>query len=475
MRLSMEISKSKWRKIIATIAIGSFMSALDSSVVNIALPQISTHFNAPMSTIEWVVMSYLLVISSLLLTYGRIGDMYGHKKIYQTGFVLFTLGSLLCGFSPTIGILIAARAFQAIGAGMLMSVGPAIVTDVTSAKERGKALGINAVAVSVALATGPILGGALTSQFGWQSIFFINVPIGIIGYTMVAKFIPESAKKGVQKFDILGAVLVFFSLAALLLPISYAEYLGWTNPIVIISIIFSIALFIIFIFVEKRSVSPMVDLTMFQNRLFSMSNISALINFVAQFSIVLIMPFYFQQLRGMSPSNAGMMMIAMPLSTTLIAPISGSVSDKIDSRYLSSSGMLLITVGMLFLSRININSSTVRIISNLFVIGLGIGMFQAPNNSAVMGSVPDTRRGIASSVLATMRNIGMVLGIAIAGAVFTGEQNYLNISLKAKGITGEALRVQSFTGAFHVTYVMAACIAGVAIVTSLLRGNTKKL
>ncbi len=180
----------KRRLILLAVAIGTFMGPLDSSVVNIALPSISSYFHASMATVEWVIMSYLLIISSLLLTYGRLGDLYGHKRIYLTGFIIFTFGSLLCGIVPTISLLIISRALQAIGAGMLMAMGPAIITETTPPKERGKALGTIAVAVSVALTTGPVIGGFLTSHLGWQSVFLINVPIGITGSLWAQKIIP---------------------------------------------------------------------------------------------------------------------------------------------------------------------------------------------------------------------------------------------------------------------------------------------
>lgn len=469
----MEISKLKWTSIIVTVGIGSFMATLDSSVVNIALPQISTYFNVTISTIEWVVMAYLLVISSLLLTYGRLGDMYGHKRIYSNGFLIFTAGSLLCGLSPSIVILITSRVVQAIGAGMLMAMGPAIITDVTPSKDRGKALGMNGVATYVALTSGPIIGGFLTSKFGWQSIFFINVPVGVIGYFMGRKFLINKQVNTSQKFDIAGAVLMFFAMVTLLLPLNYGESAGWNNPIIIASFVISVILFGAFIHKEMNVEAPMMDLTLFRSKLFTMSNISLLISFIAGFSITLLMPFYFQDLRGMSASTAGLMLIPQPIMTILITPVSGILSDKIDSRYLSSLGMLIVAIGMFLLSTLNINSTPLQSSLFLMLIGLGNGSFQTPNNSSIMGSVPEDRRGIASGMLATMRNIGMVLGTAIAGAVFTAQQNHLISVLKLNGISGEALMIQSFTGAFHITYLMAGCFALVAVVASLTRGSLK--
>ena len=221
-----ELSRSKRLQIISAVALGTFMGPLDASVVNIALPSITNYFRVPLSTVEWVVMAYLLIISSLLLTYGRLGDMYGHKRIYVLGFLIFTVGSLICGTSESIMLLIFFRAFQAVGAGMLMAIGPAIVTDVAPPQERGKFLGMIAISVSIALFAGPILGGFLTSQFGWKSIFLINVPIGIIGSAWAQKIIPSSKRNERQHFDVWGAVLLFLALISILFPLSDVENVG---------------------------------------------------------------------------------------------------------------------------------------------------------------------------------------------------------------------------------------------------------
>lgn len=468
-----ELSLNKRRLILGAVAIGTFMGALDTSIVNIALPSITKFYHVQFSMVEWVVMSYLLIISSLLLTYGRLGDMYGHKRVYITGFIVFTIGSLLCGIAPAIGFLIFFRGIQAIGAGMLMSMGPAIVTITTPQRFRGKALGVTAIAVAVALTTGPLLGGFLTSRFGWQSIFYVNIPIGILGTAFASRIIPKSIVVEKQSFDILGSILIFLTLISILFPLNYAEKVGWNNPFMIGLIILGITLFIVFIYVERRTAHPAVDLTLFNNRLFSMSNLSSLLNFISQFSVILLMPFYFQQLRGMSPSQAGLMLIPMPISTMIIAPISGTLSDRIDSRYISSLGMGFAALGIFQLSNLNATTSTLRIIIALITLGLGIGMFQTPNNSAIMGSVPADRRGLASGILATMRNVGMVLGVAISGAIFNGHMNYLTRVLTQSGISGTALKNQAFVGSLHLTFIISALFALIGMITSLIRGSLK--
>lgn len=459
-------AEPRLRQIILIIGVGTFMAALDASVVNIALPSISKYYGEPLYIIEWVIMSYLLIISSLLLTYGRLGDMYGHKKVYIGGFAVFSLGSLMCSLAPSILALILSRMAQALGAGMIMSMGPAIITDFAPPQSRGKALGVNATAVAVASATGPVAGGFLTTHFGWQSIFYINIPIGIIGTILAYKVIPETCKREIQTFDLKGAAAVFFALISILLPLSNIEKYGWNNVYIVTSIFLGLLLLLLFVHIERTVEFPMVDLKLFQNRLFTMSNLSALINYMSQFSLMFLMPFYLQQLKGLPPSKAGMMLIPMPIVMMIVAPISGALSDRFDVRYISTTGMGLISAGIFLLSRLRLDSSDFYIMAVLALTGLGSGLFQTPNNSAIMGSVPGNRRGIASGMLATMRNIGMVLGVAVSGAIFSSRRNYLETTLASGS--------QAFLGALSFTFTVAALLAAVAVLTSMARGTSRQ-
>ena len=459
------------RAVLLTVAIGTFMSALDSSVVNMALPSISAYFQTTLATVEWIIMSYLLVISSLLLAYGRLGDMFGHRRIYLLGFVIFTAGSVLCGLAPTILLLIFFRGIQAVGAGMLMAVGPAIVTDTAPPEQRGKALSITAVAVAIALTTGPVLGGILTTVFGWQSIFLINIPIGIVGFWLAKKTIPEKPDLSIQPFDFWGAVLIFTALISILLPLSLVERLGWNNLLIILAIGFGFALAVCFVILEQRSAFPLFDIKLFKNRQFSMSNLAALLNYMAQFMIILLIPFYLQRLRGLPPAEAGLLYFAMPLTTMVVAPISGILSDRMDSRYLGAAGMMVMAVGMGLLSNLKIDSTNLFLITGLTITGLGIGLFQTPNNSAIMGSVPGNRRGIASGMLATMRNMGMVLGVAISGALFSASNHWFVNLLQKKGLSGAQLEQTAFINALGITYSVGAGLALIAAIISLAKGR----
>jgi EmrB/QacA subfamily drug resistance transporter len=467
-------SKSRILQIIVIVSIGAFMSALDSSIVNISLPAMSTYFNASLTTVEWVVLSYLIIITSLLLTFGRLGDLFGHKIIFNTGLIIFTAGSLFCALSPTIIILIIARVVQAVGAGMLMSMGPAIITMNVAPERRGRSLGAMAVSVSLALIAGPAIGGFLISYFGWQSIFYINLPIGIAVFIWALRVLPVTRGMEKQRFDFIGAVLLFISLIAIVFPLSFADKAGWSNPYIIASIISGIILFAVFIIIENKIRNPMLDLKLFRSRVFAFGNISLMLNFIAQFAVSLIMPFYLIQLRNFSPSEAGLILIAAPIAIMVVGPVAGYISDKIDARYLSSAGMVLASTGLFLLSTLKEDTKIYLIIIYALVVGFGFGMFQTPNNSAIMGSVAPGRRGTASSMLATMRNLGMVLGVAIAGSVFSTRQNYITDALKNTAFSSLQIQNEAFTGALQLTFIVAGMISTVGIFTSLVRGPLKK-
>ncbi len=475
MTIDIKDTKPGVLQIIIIVSIGAFMSALDSSIVNISLPAMSDYFDASLTTVEWVILSYLIIITSLLLTFGRLGDLFGHKIIFNTGLLVFTAGSLFCALSPTIIILIIARVVQAVGAGMLMSMGPAIITMNVSPERRGRSLGAIAVSVSLALIAGPAIGGFLVSSFGWQSIFYINLPIGIAVFIWALKVLPVTRCEVRQRFDYAGAILLFIALTAIVTPLSFADKAGWNNPYIVASIVTGIVLFAVFIVLEYRIKDPTLDLELFKSRVFSFGNISLMLNFIAQFAVSLLMPFYLIQLRNFSPSEAGLILIAAPAVIMVVGPLAGYISDRIDARYLSSAGMVLASTGLFLLSTLKEDTRVYIIIIYTVIIGFGFGLFQTPNNSAIMGSVEPGRRGTASSMLATMRNLGMVLGVAIAGSVFSTRQNYLTVSLENSSLSPAQMQSEAFIGALQLTFIVAGAISAVAVFTSLVRGPLKKI
>jgi EmrB/QacA subfamily drug resistance transporter len=457
--------------LILSLAVGTFMSALDTSVVNIALPVMQSWFHVPLSSVEWVVTSYLLVVSSLLLLFGRCSDLFGHRRVYLIGFGVFTAGSLLCGLSSGIGMLIACRAAQALGGAMMFSTSSAIITDNVPPEKRGKAFSVTAVAVAVACCVGPVAGGMLAGLLGWQSVFFINVPIGIAGIFLAVRFIPKDNERRREPFDALGAGLVLAALFLILLPLDQADAM----PTALFAglLVAGIAAAVLFVLHEARAKSPLLKLGLFKNRVFSASLAAAVFNYMAQFIMAFLAPFYLEKIRMLSPMAAGLLYIPMPLATMLFAPISGAASDKFDSRYMSVAGMGLMATGMVMLSFLNLTTPNWFIIVSMAIAGAGSGMFQAPNNSAVMGSVPKESRGTASGMLSTARNVGMVLGVAASGALFAFFNGGAETRLAAAGLSADALRQASFLYALRFTFIAAAVVAGCAVVASFVKGRVK--
>jgi EmrB/QacA subfamily drug resistance transporter len=405
--------------ILAAIGIGTFMSALDGSVVNTVLPLLRTELRTDVPTIEWVATVYLLVVSALLLGVGRAGDLYGQKRLYVGGFVLFVVCSGLCGLSGNVGMLIGMRGLQAVGAAMLFASGPAILTRAFPAERRGRALGALATFTYLGLTVGPPLGGWLAHAFGWRSVFYINVPIGLIGILMAWRALPHDGTTDRREtFDFLGAALFTAGLVALLVALNQGHAWGWTSPLTLGVLLFALFLLALFVSVERRRAHPMLDLTLFGNRVFSAATLSALLNYICVYSVLFVLPFVLIQGRGLSVQRTGLILTAQPIVMAIVAPLSGALSDRIGSRLLTTLGMMVLFIGLLALV-VTADKTPWLIAAALAIVGLGVGLFVSPNNSALMGAAPPHRQGIAAGVLATARNVGMVLGVGIAGAVLT--------------------------------------------------------
>ena len=454
----------KWRAMFV-VSIGVFMATLDGSIVNVALPTLTRYFSTNLNTIQWVLLSYLLTITTLLLTLGRLSDMYGKKYIFSGGILIFTIGSGFCSISTSAGQLIASRVLQGIGAAMLMANGPAIVTQVFPHTERGKALGLIGTVVSIGSMTGPALGGFLIDWIGWQSIFYINIPIGIFGTVFAMKVLETDEVHRDQNFDIPGAVLMFISIMALMLGITQGQEMGWNSPFILSMFAVFVVFLMLFLIAEMKAKMPMIELSLFRNKPFSASNTSGFLSFVAMFAVILLMPYYMEEILGYSTKHVGLALMAVPLIMALVAPLSGWVFDKTNSPLPSSVGMAITAIALFLLGNLNQESSFVDIITRLGLIGLGMGMFQSPNNSIIMSSVPPNRLGIASGMLSSVRNLGMVTGIAVSGAVFTRGLNLLETA----GLTYE----QAFIGGFHDAFLVSAVICTIGVFTSLVRAGVK--
>ncbi len=447
----------KW-KAMFIVWIGIFMATLDGSIVNVALPTLTDYFKTDITTIEWVIMAYLLTITSLLLSLGRLSDIFGRKSIFAGGLAVFTIGSGLCALSATEGQLILFRVVQGIGAAMTMATGVAIITHAFPPKERGKAMGLIGTVVAVGSMAGPITGGFLIENIGCQSIFYINIPVGIFGTAMAFTTLRKDEITKGQAFDVAGALTLFISLISLLLALSNGQEFGWRSGYIIFLFASSLVFSILFIIAESRTGQPMMELRHFGNKPFAAASISALISFIAMFSTILLMPFFLERELGYSPERVGIVFLAVPLVMSVASPFSGWLSDRTNSYMLSSVGIGIASLSILSLSFLTSYSGFIDVTSRLALLGLGMGLFQSPNNSIIMGSLPKEQLGIAAGTLGTMRNMGMVIGVAISGAVFSSRYAYYE---------------GSFLPAFKDTYAIAAVICGIAVLTSLVRDKAK--
>ena len=409
----------KWL-VMASVGVGSLLGSIDVSVVNIALPTIRREFETEVATAEWVVVIYLLMTCGFLLTVGRIGDLRGQKPVYVCSFAVFVVGSALCGLAPSIALLILFRAIQGLGASMVFATGPAILTQTFPASQRGKVLGLQVLMVYLGGLTGPMLGGWLTDVFTWRAVFYINVPIGLAALVLSAKFVPwVKPAKTTESFDFPGAALFLATFSLLLIALNQGHTYGWTSFYIVRMFVAAALLMAVFVLVESRTRSPLLDLGLFRAPAFSLSAASSICNYLATFSVGFLMPFFLIQGHGLSSSSAGMLITVQPLMMVVTAPTAGAISDRVGTRWPAMLGMALLAVAMYLLSRLGPASSLVYIGTAIGMTGLGTGCFVAPNTSTMMGSAPKNRQGIAAGVMATSRNIGMILGVGISGAIFT--------------------------------------------------------
>lgn len=451
----------KWLVMVAMGA-GTFMTALDGSVVNVILPVIARTFGSNVAFIEWVITVYLLVVSGLLLTFGRLGDVRGHKTIFCAGMVTFVVGSALCGAAPGAAALVAFRGLQAFGGAMMFANSPAILTKAFPPTQRGQALGLAAMMTYLGLTAGPSFGGWLADSLGWRAAFYINLPVGAVGLGLAMAFVDQDrAERAGERFDWQGALVFVGGLVSLLLALNRGHVWGWSSPRTLGLSVVSILLLLLFIKIEQKARSPMLDLSLFRNRLFAASTGSAILNYMCVNTITFLMPFYLIQGKGLTPGEAGRIMTAQPLVMAMVAPISGTLSDRLGSRLPASLGMGVLAIGLILLSRLGPGSSAMHVGLGLAIAGLGTGTFISPNSNALMGSAPRNRQGIAAAVLATARNTGMVLGVGLAGAVFT----------TALSRAGEAEFLAGLYAGVSWSLVTAVGIAVLGIVVSALRGT----
>lgn len=473
-----EEGAGKWI-VVAIVAIGVFMVTLDSSIVNISLPAIAQYFGVPLNgTVEWVIISYLIANVALLLTGGRLADMVGRKPIWIAGLALFTLGSALCGLAPSLGMLVAARAFQGLGGSLMLAVSPAMLTSAFPRGEFGRALGWNAAVVGIGISAGPALGGIITDHFTWRWIFFLNVPVGLLGIAATLLFLTERVRRKRTQLDIPGAVLLAIGLGGLMLGISFGQEWGWTSPLLLGVLVVSILALVAMILVEIRAANPIIDFSLFTNRIFVSANVSLVLSFVSLFAVSFLLPFYLVQLRDFSLTEAGLLQTPLSLTLVVLSPTTGALADRFGSRWLAAGGLAIACFGLLLISTLDTTSSVAMMIAVLIILGAGESLFFPPNNSTLMGAAPRHRRGVASSMMATSRAIGQSASVALSGAIFTmlgGATAGSVLGSRASELPPaelEALQA-TFLHAYQVTILVCCAIAVVGIFTSLARGHDR--
>lgn len=416
------IQKKRWM-ILIVLNLFTFMATLDGSIVNIALPVLVKELHLPLAQVEWVTTIYLMSICSAILFFGKLGDIAGKIKIFKIGMVVFIFGSLLCGISASLPFLIASRIIQAIGASMTMANSQGIVTDIFPSTERGKAIGLIGTFVSLGSIAGPSLGGIIVSTLGWEYIFWVNVPIGLIAIVLGWKVLPSDFMKIKSKIDIPGSLLFAVFIIALFAGLLLGQQLGYGSSLIILSLIVAGAAFIAFIGVEMRISHPLLQLSLFKNSLFSLSILCGFLVFVANFCFNIIAPFYAQNMLELSPFYAGFLLMLFPICMVVISPLSGALSDKIGSEALTFAGLIVMVIAQFGLARLHDGSSVVLVGVWIAMLGIGSGLFQPPNNSLIMSKVPRTQLGSAGSVNSLVRNVGMVVGITLATTILFHEMS----------------------------------------------------
>ena len=456
--------------VVGTVCVGAFMGQLDASIAQLVLPTLETTFHARLSLVDWVALAYLLALGATLPIFGRLADMVGRKLLYTGGFLVFVAGSALCGFAPTLYVLIGARVFQAIGAGLLQANSVAIITAAAGPERRGRAIGLQGAAQAIGLSLGPALGGVLIQTLGWRWVFWINVPAGLLGAVLGWLVLPQTrGLRPHQRFDWGGAVLLGPALTALLLAVNEGRRWGWTSPPLLACAVGGLVLLATFVWHERRTASPLIDLHLFGVPAFTAGNVAGLLSYGILFALFFLLPFDFERGYGHTPLAAGLLLTTVPLALGIVAPLSGRLSETVGARSLTVTGMALVAGALVALAVLLTGQGTTLplFIGALVVFGVGQGLFTAPNNSAIMGAAPPERLGVAGGVLNITRTLGTSLGVAIATVAF---------ALRLSALAGHAINTAQAPRAavligVHDTLLLFAAVALVAAGLSLVRGN----
>ncbi|MDP3395696.1 MAG: MFS transporter [Methanoregula sp.] len=453
---------SKDLMIVLVIALGSFMAGLDATIVNIALPDIAKSLDISTVMASWVLNAYLIVLVSLLLAASRLGDMKGYRNLFLGGFALFTVGSALCGLSPSIGMLIASRMIQAVGGAVISALGAVMVTSYLSDSLRGQALGIVAMFTMLGAALGPVVGGFLTSAFSWQYIFLVNLPVGIIAIILGMHILPNMAPVTPKaKIDIPGVVLIFIALGSLIIGLTTVQ--GSDPQIGMFALVISAIFWVLFIVQERRGKEPLINTSLFANRAYSLQNVNVMLIQMAMAGVMVIMPFYLEMVKKIPAGNAGTILLTLPVGMILTAPLAGKISDVIGTKKPIITGFVLCAVALFLLSTISAETSVGHIGIYLFLLGAGTGIAFSPLNSAVMGECPVKDRGSTSGLVKMMTNLGSSLGVAVVMLVAT-----IAAGPQLAKVSAHAVSSTDLAGAFDAAFLFCMVLEIIGIVLMLM-------
>lgn len=409
----------KWHAM-AAVGTGVFLATVDGSIINVSLPTLVRELNTQFAVVQWVVLAYMLTITTTMMSIGRLADTMGKKQIYSFGFVIFTIGSVLCGTAASVYWLIAFRIIQGIGSAMILALGAAILTEAFPPRERGKAMGLIGTVVSIGIVVGPALGGVIISTLSWRWIFYVNLPVGIIGTLMVLRNVPDYKPVGRQRFDYAGALTLFFCLLTLLLSLTLGQQQGFIDPTVLILMGLFLNLLVVFFALEKKVAQPMIDLKMFDNISFCISLATGFISFVGLAGVMILMPFYLENILGFKIAHVGLLMGIVPVMLGITSPFAGAISDRLGTRRPAVIGIGIMFIGYLTASTMTQDTSALGYMVRMFALGLGLGLFISPNNSSIMGTAQRHQLGIVSGMMAMTRTLGQTVGVAVMGAVWAG-------------------------------------------------------
>ena len=450
---------------LAVVMTSVFMATLDSSAVNITLPTLAVELDATFDALQWVVLAYLLVITGLLLPFGRAADVLGRRRFFVAGLAIFVAGSLLSGMAVNVWMLVACRVLQGLGSAATQAIGAALVIDAFPENERGRAMGWVLSAVSAGLITGPLAGGVLVGTIGWRWIFYLNVPVGLISLALGLRSLPYSAPVGPRRFDFPGAASLVAGVMLVLFGLNRVQVAGIAAPLVLAPLLTGIVLLGGFLAWQRRSPAPTVDLGMFRVRELSAATLAAFLAFAGLSSLVLLLPFYLQRGLGLDPVQVGLVLATIPALMGLLGPPSGALADRLGPRPVASVGVALTAVGLVLMATLGDMAGPGDVVARTLVTGVGLALFNSANASSLMGAAAPRHRGQASATMSLARNTGQSVGQALWGTLW---------GVLAAGILGVAVvgdqPLDTAFDAFRVTWAAAAAVTLLALVASLARG-----